>query len=67
MRIGLKHLIGIVAVAGFIAVTFGTFAVLVEREIGSRGKWQRIHEDIMRGLPSYLGERREPEQPEEER
>lgn len=59
MRIELGHLIGIVAVAGFLAVTFGTFGVLVVQEIEQRAEWQRIQDDIMRGLPAYLGERRE--------
>ncbi len=64
MKLKLKYLIGIVAIAGFFAVVFGTFGVLVDREIRRRGEWRQIQEDIMRGLPDYLGERRnEPLEP----
>lgn len=62
MKLKLRHLIGGVAVAGFLAVVFGTFGVLVDREIKRRGQWQQIQEDIIRGLPAYLGERREVEE-----
>ena len=59
MRLELKHLIGGVAVAGFLAVVFGTFGILVVREVEQRAEWHQIRDDVMRGLPAYLGERRE--------
>ena len=56
MKIELKHLIAAVAVAGFLAVVFGTFGVLVVKEVESRRVWNRITDDLLRAIPSYLGE-----------
>lgn len=64
MKIELKHLIGAIAVAGFLAVAFGTLGILVVREVRLRAEWQQIREDVLRGMPAYLGERREPEEEE---
>jgi hypothetical protein len=61
-RMGLKHLIAIVATTAFLAVAFGTLGVLVVREIERRAEWQQIRDDVLRGLPAYLGERREPKE-----
>ena len=58
MKLELKHLIGAVAVAGFLAVVFGTLGVLVVREVKLRAEWQRIQDDILREVPAYLEEGR---------
>ena len=56
-KLKLKYLIGIVAVAGFLAVVFGTFGVLTAQEIRSRAIWNHRTDDLLRAIPNYLGER----------
>lgn len=57
MKLKFKHLIGIVAVAGAFAIIFGTLGVLVMTEIENRRYWRYVTDDLLRGIPAYLGER----------
>lgn len=57
MAVKLKHLIAIVAVAGALAIIFGTLGVLVVKEMGNRRLWSHVADDLLRSIPAYLGAR----------